>query len=60
MTIPVTVLAIRIKSVETGKQVEDMMKYDLPVDPIVRALCERLIVALDGALDTCPHCGDRL
>jgi hypothetical protein len=60
MPIPVTVLAIRIRAAETAKQVEDLMKYDLPADPIVRALCDRLMVALEPEPPTyCSHCGER-
>jgi hypothetical protein len=58
MSIPVTVLAIRIRAAETAEQVKDLMKYDLPTDAVTRALCERLMVALEGEEPLpCPNCG---
>jgi len=60
MTISPTIASIRIRAAETVREIEDMMKYDLPQDPIIRALCDRLIVAMENeaeVYDTCPYCG---
>jgi hypothetical protein len=59
--IPLTVLAVRIRAAESPRAITDMMKYDLPQDPIVRALCDRLIVSMENECpERCPKCGEAL
>jgi hypothetical protein len=58
-----TIMSIRIRSAENPRDVENMMRYDLPQDAITRALCQALIATMEALAEersVCAYCGDRI